>query len=143
MQKHGDDPKFIDLAKRLEELRQKHQQGLVSSMEFLRTLLELAHDLVKAENEEKERPKTDDEKAKAALTELFQRARNENTPVVVERIVKDIDDIVRIVRFPDWQNTTTGCREVKKALRSVIMVKYQIKDKNIFDKAYKYIEQYY
>ena len=33
--------------------------------------------------------------------------------------------------------------EVKKALRSVVWMKYKIKDKEVFDKAYSYIEQYY
>ena len=139
--KHKDDDRFVDLAKRLEELRQKHQQGLLSSMEFLKLLLELAHDVVKAEKETP--PVSEEERGKAALTELFQNVRNENTPVVVERIVKDIDDIVRIVRFDEWQKTTVGCREVKRALRSVISVKYQIKDKEVFNKAYRYVEQYY
>lgn len=139
--KHKDDDRFVDLAKRLEELRQKHQQGLLSSMEFLKLLLELAHDVVKAEKETP--PVSEEERGKAALTELFQNVRNENTPVVVERIVKDIDDIVRIVRFDEWQKTTVGCREVKRALRSVISVKYQIKDKDVFNKAYRYVEQYY
>ena len=61
----------------------------------------------------------------------------------MERIVTDIDDIVKIVRFDGWQNTKTGRQEVKKALRSVVWMKYKIKDKDVFDKAYNYIEQYY
>ena len=39
--------------------------------------------------------------------------------------------------------TTAGKQEVKKALRSVVWIKYKIKDKEVFDKAYNYIEQYY
>ena len=61
----------------------------------------------------------------------------------VERIVADIDAILAIVRFDGWQKTTTGKNEVKKALRSIIWIKYKIKDKEVFDKAYSYIEQYY
>ncbi|WP_254508550.1 hypothetical protein [Anatilimnocola floriformis] len=40
-------------------------------------------------------------KAKAALTELFQQVRIDETPVIVERIVADIDEIVRMVRLVD------------------------------------------
>ena len=83
------------------------------------------------------------DKGIAALTELFNGVRNRNTPVIVERIVADIDSIVKIVRFDGWQNTTAGKQEVKKALRSVVWIKYKIKDKEVFDKAYSYIEQYY
>jgi type I restriction enzyme R subunit len=35
-----------------------------------------------------------------ALTELFLELKTDQTPAVVERIVTDIDAIVRIVRFP-------------------------------------------
>lgn len=139
--KHKDDPRFIKLGERLEELREKHEQGLISSIEFLKRLLELAKDAAEAEKEVV--PEAEVDKGKAALTELFNSVRNANTPVIVERIVKDIDDIVRIVRFDGWQDTVAGRKEVKKALRSVVSVKYKIKDKEVFNKAYGYVEQYY
>lgn len=141
IRKHSKDPKFIKLGEKLEELREKHERGLITSIEFLKLLLELAHDAAKAEKEVV--PEEEIDKGKAALTELFNGIKNEQTPIIVERIVNDIDDIVKIVRFPDWQNTTAGKQEIKKALRSIVWVKYKIKDKEVFDKAYKYIEQYY
>jgi type I restriction enzyme, R subunit len=141
IQEHDKDPKFIKLGERLEELRERHEQGLITSVEFLKRLLELAKDAAEAERDTV--PVEEIDKGKAALTELFNSVKNENTPIIVERIVNDIDDIVKIVRFPDWQSTTTGKQEVKKALRSVIWVKYKIKDKELFDKAYSYVEMYY
>lgn len=138
---HGNNPKFIKLGERLEDLREKHEQGLITSIEFLKYLLELARDAAEAEKEVV--PEEEIDKGMAALTELFISVKNKNTPVIVERIVTDIDDIVKIVRFPGWQNTTTGKREVKKALRSIIWVKYKIKDDELFDKAYDYVEMYY
>lgn len=141
IQRHGDDPKFVKLGDRLEKLREQHEQGLVNSIEFLKLLLELAREAVQAEREVV--PEDEIDKGKAALTELFDGVKNDNTPVIVERIVTDIDSIVKIVRFDGWQATNTGRQEVKKALRSVVWVKYKIKDKEVFDKAYGYIEQYY
>ena len=138
---HTKDPRFIKLGERLEELREKHEQGLITSIEFLKHLLELAHDAAQAEREVV--PVAEIDKGKAALTELFNSVKNNNTPVIVERIVTDIDDIVRIVRFDGWQDTIAGRKEVKKALRSVVSIKYKIKDREVFDKAYKYVEQYY
>ena len=138
---HSDDPKFVKLGERLEELRERHEQGLINSIEFLKMLLELAREAAKAEKEVV--PEEEIDRGKAALTELFNGVKNPRTPVIVERIVNDIDDIVKIVRFDGWQKTTTGKNEVKKALRSVIWIKYKIKDKEVFDKAYSYIEQYY
>ena len=138
---HAKDPKFIQLGEKLEALREKHEQGLITSIEFLKLLLELAKEAARAEKDVV--PEQEIDKGIAALTELFNGVRNKNTPVIVERIVADIDSIVKIVRFDGWQSTTAGKQEVKKALRSVIWIKYKIKDKDVFDKAYSYIEQYY
>lgn len=138
---HDSEPRFVKLGEKLEALRLKHEQGLITSMEFLKSLLELAKEAAEAEREVV--PENEMDKGKAALTELFNSVKNKATPVIVERIVKDIDDIVRIVRFDGWQDTMAGRQEVKKALRSVVWIKYKIKDVEVFDKAYKYIEQYY
>jgi transposase InsO family protein len=65
------------------------------------------------------------------------------TPIMVERVVADIDEIVRLVRFPGWQGTQVGEREVKKALRKALF-KYKLHaDEELFEKAYSYIRQYY
>lgn len=113
----------------------------MTSIEFLKLLLELAKEAAQAEKEVV--PEQEVDKGIAALTELFNGLKNRSTPVIVERIVADIDSIVKIVRFDGWQSTTAGKQEVKKALRSVVWIKYKIKDKDVFDKAYSYIEQYY
>lgn len=79
----------------------------------------------------------------AALTELFIELKTDQTPVVVERIVKDIDDIVRVVRFPDWQTTAAEEREIQKSLRKALL-KYQLhKNEMLFQRAYEYIKEYY
>lgn len=141
IRKHSDDQRFIRLGERLEELREKHEQGLITSIEFLKMLLELAKEAAEAEKETV--PKEEIDKGKAALTELFNSIKSDKTPIIVERIVNDIDGIVKIVRFDGWQNTIAGKQEVTKALRSVVWIKYKIKDQEVFDKAYKYIEMYY
>lgn len=141
IRKHPDDPRFIALGERMEKLREEHEAGLLTSMEFLKALLDLAKDAAQMEREVV--PEEEIDKGKAALTTLFQSVRNEKTPIIVERIVNDIDGIVKIVRFPGWQNTSTGRKEVSKNLRDVIMRKYRIKDQDVFARAYSYVEQYY
>ncbi len=141
LHKHKDNPKFVALGERLEKLKERHEQGLLHSLDFLKELLTLAKEVVQAEKQVD--PVDEQAKAKAALTELFAEVKNGKTPVVVERIVADIDEIVRLVRFPGWQDTKAGEREVQKALRKVIYVKYKIKDQDLFDKAFGYIRQYY
>ncbi|MCD6391909.1 MAG: type I restriction endonuclease subunit R [Planctomycetes bacterium] len=141
LRKHKNDPKFVALGERLEKLKERHEQGLIASIDFLKELLALAKDVVEAEKEVD--PEDERTKARASLTELFEEAKTENTPIMVERIVNDIDEIVRIVRFPGWQDTKAGEREVQKALRKTLL-KYKLhKEQDLFDRAYGYIRQYY
>ena len=77
------------------------------------------------------------------MTELFEEAKNGDTPIIVEKVVSDIDEIVRHVRFNGWQSTHAGEREVKKALRKTLF-KYKLhEDQDLFDRAYEYIRTYY
>jgi type I restriction enzyme R subunit len=88
-------------------------------------------------------PEEDEDRGKAALTQLLNDVKTPDTPIIVERVVTDIDEIVRLVRFPGWQGTQAGEREVKKALRKALF-KYKLHaDEELFEKAYSYIRQYY
>lgn len=137
--KHAGNPKFKKLSERLEELRDKAEKGLITSIEFVKELCKIAREAVQAEKEFQPEEKT----PQAALTELFLELKTDKTPAVVERIVTDIDAIVRVVRFPGWQNTTSGEREVQKSLRKALL-KYKLhKDQVLFDRAYAYIKVYY
>ena len=141
LRKHLHDPRFKDLAERLEDLKSRHEQGLLTSVDFLKRLLDLARDVVATEHAGP--PIEQEDRGKAALTELFEEVRNSDTPVMVERIVGDIDEIVRQVRFAGWQDTHAGEREVRKALRKTLF-KYQLhQDVDLFDRAYGYIREYY
>ena len=141
LRKHAGNPKFTALGERLERVKERHEQGFLSSLEFLKAILEIAKEVVEAEKgveavEERDR-------AKEALTDLFKEAKSKNTHIMVERIVADIDDIVKKVRFPDWQHTSQGERLVQKELRRTLL-KYKLHtDQELFDKAYGYIRQYY
>ena len=143
IRERSNDPRFIALGERMEKLREEHEAGLLTSIQFLKALLVLARDAAEMMKQTPDVNIDSTAKGKAALTELFQSVRNEKTPVIVERIVNDIDGIVRIVRFPGWQNTSTGKKEISRNLRDVIMRKYRIKDPDVFNKAYNYVEQYY
>ena len=139
--KHGGDPRFKKLSERLEDLRDKAEQGLISSIEFVKELCKLAKETLQIEKEIED--EINNKSPKAALTELFQELKSEETPAVVERIVNDIDAIVTIVRYDGWQTTSSGEREVQKALRKSLL-KYKLhKDQALFERAYGYIKEYY
>ena len=57
LRKHAGNPKFKALSERLEDLKIRHQQGLLLSIDFLKELLALAKDVVKTE---RETPETED-----------------------------------------------------------------------------------
>ena len=141
LRKHLHDPRFKALAERLEDLKNRHEQGLLLSIDFLKELLNLARDVVTAEQAAP--PLEQEERGKEALTELFEEAKNSETPIMVERVVADIDEIVRVVRFDGWQDTHAGEREIRKALRKTLF-KYKLHpDTELFDRAYGYIRTYY
>ena len=73
---------------------------------------------------------------------LWESANILHDPVIVERIVNDIDEIVRIVRFDGWQQNIAGAREVKQALRRGHKYKLHT-EQDLFSRAYAYVEQYY
>ena len=66
LRKHLHDPRFRALGERLEELRQKHEQGLLVNIEFLKSLVDLARDVVHAERTVE--PATSEERGKTTLT---------------------------------------------------------------------------
>ncbi len=141
LRKHVGNPKFTALGERLEKVKERHEQGFLTSLQFLKEMLELAKEVVEAEKQVD--PVEERDRAKEALTELFKEAKGKNTHIIVERIVADIDDIVKKVRFPDWQHTTQGERLVQRELRRTLL-KYKLHtDQELFDKAYGYIRQYY
>ncbi len=139
--KHNDNPLFIELGERLEVLKAKYAEGQQASLDFLRELLDLARETLAAEKTLALIPRED--KGKAALTELFESLKTDGTPIMVERIVVDIDEVVRAVRFDGWQGTSQGDREVQQALRKTLYVKYRMRDADVFEKALEYIREYY
>ncbi|MBF0554218.1 MAG: HsdR family type I site-specific deoxyribonuclease [Nitrospirae bacterium] len=141
LQKHLDNPVFVALGEKLEKVKKAYEDGFMNSLEYIKELLELARETVEAEKEIE--PEEEQKKAKAALTELFEEIRTDKVPIMVERIVNDIDDIVKQVRFDDWQHTHAGERLVQQALRQTLK-KYQLHhNQDLFDRAYGYIKQYY
>ena len=141
LRRHMGNPTFRELSERLEALKARHERGQMHSIQFLKDLLDLARDVVQAEKEIP--PEEDEDRGKAALTALFEEVRNSETPIIVERLVAKIDEIVRLVRFPGWQNTSAGEREVKKVLRKTLFDVRLHTDTELSEKAYGYIRQYY
>lgn len=142
--KHASDPNFKKFIEKLDELRKRLEENLITSIDFLKQLLQMAREILE-EEKKVEIPEDPHAKARAALTDLFESIRTDETPIIVEQVVNDIDnEVVNIIRqFKDAFKSVTARREIKKKLRTILWIKYQIKDNEVFEKAYSYIEQYY
>ncbi|MFH5231484.1 type I restriction endonuclease subunit R [Antrihabitans spumae] len=139
--RHLNNPVFVELGKRMNDLRARYADIQQSSLDFLRELLELARDTVAAEKTVNEVPR--EEQGKAALTELFEAVKTNDTPIIVDNIVSRIDEVVRGVRFEGWQSTLRGDQEVRQALRKTLYVQFKIRDNDVFEKALGYVREYY
>lgn len=87
----------INLISRL----RKHDEGLLNSIKFLKALLELAGKRC-CSSRTAGRARRRANRAKEAITELFSKSKSKSTytPSYVEKVVNDIDQIVRAVRLP-------------------------------------------
>nr|WP_321397008.1 HsdR family type I site-specific deoxyribonuclease [uncultured Desulfobacter sp.] len=138
--KTQNDPRFEELGQRLERLKDKYEAGVLSSIDWLKELLDAARDMVRLENETHEAVIPDD---KEALTEIFLELKNGTTPQMIANVVEDIDKIVRVTRFDGWQSTHAGQKEIQKVLRQTLF-KYKLhKEQELFEKAYGYIREHY
>ncbi|MFY1586334.1 type I restriction endonuclease subunit R [Micromonospora sp. WMMD734] len=139
--RHLGNPVFIELGKRLTALREKYAHSQQASLEFLKELFQLAKDTVAAEKTAAEVPRED--QGRAALTELFESLKGNGTPIIAEKIVAEVDKVVRAVRFTGWQDTRDGDREVQQALRRTLYIKFKIRDPDVYERALGYIREYY
>ncbi len=73
LRKHLGNPKFKALSERLDALRDRFESGVLNSVEFLKQLLQIAKEVLQAEKETP--PEEDEDRGKAALTELFNEVK--------------------------------------------------------------------
>jgi len=133
---------FVELGERLEKLRREYEAGVIKAIDWLKGLLDAAKDTVQAERETGD-PVVTEADNKQALTKLFLETRPETTPKLIGDVVEKIDKIVNATRFEGWQNSNSGPREIQKALMLTLAQFGLSKDKDLFEKAYAYIEEHY
>ncbi len=138
---------YHSIAERLERLRERQLAKAQESVDFLQDLLDLARDLAAAE-------KAEDEGGTAgldllpdpnvgALTQIFEEYKPEGAPVIVGKVVSDIDAIVKHVRWDGWSGTREGDREVRKAIRKILAHYGLPAEGELFNRAYGYVAENY
>ncbi len=139
-------PVWRALSERLEELRLARVTGAKDSVAFLKRLLDLARQLVEAE-----RAEADDrldqfrvvDPDRGALTQILEEYAPPGVPVIVSKVVEDIDALVRPIRGTRWQESQPGDREVRRQLRLVLKTSGLPPSGELYDRAYAYIREHY
>jgi len=139
-------PVWRTLSERLEELRRARMESARDSVEFLKRLLELARQIVGAERAEAE-GRLDRfqvlDPDRGALTQILEEYAPASTPVIVQRVVEQIDAIVKPIRGTRWQESQPGDREVRRQLRLVLKNNGLPPQGELYDRAYAYIREHY
>ncbi len=140
-------PFYQSLAEQIDRLRQQAIRKAEDSVDFLRQALEVARLAVQAERMEAEGTLDQAEHLLdphfGALTQIVDQYKPAGTPVIVDDVVRDIDTIVKQVRFTGWNETQEGDRTVRKELRQVLK-KYGLPLTGpLFDNAYGYVRENY
>ncbi len=159
LSQHGDDPKYKSLAERLDRLRQMQITEAADSIEFLKSILAVAKDLVAADREAAEEgaaaePEAAEEAASqrngllpeeriGALTQIFEEYKPDATPEIVVNVVTEIDAVVLQARFIRWQTTREGQRTVKVEIRKALKKFGLPATGDLFEHAYDYVAENY
>ncbi|MFQ6484272.1 hypothetical protein [Brachybacterium epidermidis] len=137
---------FKSLAERLDRLRERQLAAAQEAFDWLRELFGVAKDLTAAE-------KADDAGIESnlpdprigALTQIFREYAPDGTPAMIERVVLEIDEIVKRTTADDtgWMHTNAGDRAVRQAVRKTLR-HYELHTVDgLFDAAYEYIAEHY
>ena len=134
------------LSERLNKLRAAKLASAEASVEFLKTLMELARDLIRAERADIEGtldqikildPRT------GALTQIFNEYAPAERAVITEQVVEEVDSIVAPVRGTGWQTSHPGDQAVRRELRLTLRKFALPVSGDLYDRAYAYIRENY
>ncbi|MFN8620616.1 MAG: HsdR family type I site-specific deoxyribonuclease [Chloroflexota bacterium] len=134
------------LSERLEELRQARVAGAKDSVAFLKRLLDIARQVVEAERAEADGTLDSFQVLdpdRGALTQILEEYAPPGVPVIVSKVVEDIDALVRPIRGSRWQESQPGDREVRQQLRLILRNAGLPPSGELYDRAYAYIREHY
>lgn len=131
-------PKSIEIAEKLQHLKEKYNQKLIDNAEFLKELIDLARTVIETEKEVKQ---IQESNKKNALTRIFKRTKISSNEI--EKTVEEIDDIVTKERFDGWQNTIHGTKLIRQKLYQILYRHKLGDDDELLEKSYLYVREHY
>jgi type I restriction enzyme R subunit len=138
---------YQTLAERLERLRAQALQRAEDSVEWIKRALDLAKTMVEVERLETEDKLEEAERIVdpniGALTQIVETYAPEGVPVIIDDLVRDVDEIVTQSRFSGWTRSSDGDRQVRLAIRRVLRAYKLPHTGELFDKTYAYVAENY
>jgi type I restriction enzyme R subunit len=134
------------LADRLELLRNERIQTATASVEFLKQLLALAQDVLRAERADADGTIESIvvvDPRRGALSQILEEYAPPGVPVMVETVVEKIDELVQPVRGSGWQTSSPGDRAVRREIRLVLKNAGLPITGELYDRTYAYIRENY
>lgn len=131
-------PDFIYIAEKLEELKERHNQRLISNYDLMIELLKMSNEAIKIEKGIKQNKK---ENKKNILTRIFEKSKISSKEI--EETVEEIDDVVTKDCFDGWQNTINGTKVIKQKLFQILYKHKLDDDEELFEKTYLYRREHY
>jgi type I restriction enzyme R subunit len=139
---------YQSLAEKLEKLRKQALDKAEDSIAFLKKALEVARLAVQAERLDAE-GRLDAEAEHllspniGALTQIMNEYAPDQTPVIVNDVVRDIDNIAQQVAYTGWGESQPGDREARKQIK-LVLNKYALPPSGeLFNETYAYIRENY
>lgn len=146
---NGNHEVYRSIAERLDRLRERRVTQARDNLEILKSALEIAKDVTLAEKAEDTAgtrgldllpsPKI------GALTQIFLEFKPEGTSAMLEKVVAEIDEVVREVStgWDGWAKTRGGDRRVRDSIR-IALTHYGFPIQgDLFDRAYSYVAENY
>ncbi len=139
---------YRSLAEKIERLRAQAIKNAEDSIEYLKQALDVARLAVKADRLDEEGRLEDAERLLdpniGALTQIVDEFKPDGAPVIVDDVVRDIDSIVKAVRWSGWNATQDGDRIVRKEIREKVLKRYGLPLTGpLFDNVYGYVAENY
>ena len=79
----------------------------------------------------------------SALTQIVEQNKPDNTPVIVNDLVRDLDSIAKQFAYSGWEESQPGDRAARLEMRTVLKTYALPVTAPLFDNAYAYIWENY
>ncbi|OLS22260.1 MAG: hypothetical protein HeimC2_30220 [Candidatus Heimdallarchaeota archaeon LC_2] len=125
---------YIDI---LTKINQEYESGNKKIIPYISTFLGISEEFLKKNNSHKLR-----DQKKFIFSEIYNSFKSQSIPIMIDKLVIDIDEIVIYILNDDWVWSKKSENIVKQVLGE-IFTKYKLQNEvELFNRAFDYIREY-